>query len=420
MISVELHLFQRLSPLISEYLEEIQVVDVTPYLVEESINADFQFEYSRVFDFISSKVSFDLTYGANHSGLLDFVKYSNPSYILTAKITSDGQAEFWGVLDLNVSSGGNYKELFSLQFNDLFSYVYNTVGKYLLSPFRNRNLSSFLTTCYNCFPSTRQAPVISVGDRAQGFTHLNSNPTRNSDGTRSSVDASSIYIDNYFYTITANDFLLDCQKFYNAFIYTDGNGVINFINREIASGNAVDITNDNWEEEDVSSFHQMSPYNSILANLHPNMVTEIPLKLNPAYMLLMNKNNIASAFNVQNFAPWTDINIMPILSDLSNIPSGFNYLDMRIRLSKFDPTFRVFVAGDESTYSNNLIDDFKSLIIPQRPRNIRIARTDLKPLSEVILQGQHYKISEAHKEYYGGYSDLNLVGMNSNYPSPFN
>ena len=418
------------------FVQAGQSIDITQYLIQDTIETDFTFEYTQIFDRIVSTTKFELLPSANTNHILDLDAYQGPGQILTCQVTSDGNPDFWGVLDPLSSEYNRERQAFSLRFNDIFKYTYDLLAKSLLGFKSTIDLEGFLRNYlifsnYNVF--------INVGDLTQTFQQNHANSIRNSDGSRGTAPtADSLYIEEYINQITNNDFLFELQKYYNAFIYTDGSGNIFFVGKNQSISDLFTPPNFNpniddasFEEADSSNFSAPPQYNSILINyaagqgwkfyngynptaqwtptdyLRNTETTRIDQRDLSSYAVVFLAPNVVR--DPSSHTPFSapDLVVMKILDDLSNIPPTLNYYDLRFNLVGYSSTYRVF-AGKTL---DQVLTEYYNILIPQGTMKCKVNRTDLLPMQKVSRFGQNYNIVSIKKYYDQNYSELELLSL---------
>ena len=418
------------------FMQAGQSIDLTDYLIQDTIEADFTFEYTKIFDFITSSVKFELLPSANINNILDLTSYQGSGQILTCKVRNDDNPDFWGVLDTLNSEFSREKQVYILRFNDIFKYSYDLLSKSLLGFKGSVDLSGFLK---NYFLFSAYNVFVNVGDLPQTFQQNHANTLRNSDGGRGTAPtANSLYIEEYINQITNNDFLFELQKYYNAYIYTDGSGNIFFVGKNQSISDLIQPPNFNpniddgaFEEADTSNFSAPPQYNSILINypagqgwnfynesfptnlwtpkdyLRSTETSRIDQQDLSTYALIFLAPNVVR--DPTSHIPFTAAQLvtMKIMNDLSNIPPMMNYYDLRFNLSGYSSTYRVFAAKT----LDQVLTEYYNILIPEGTMRCKINRTDLLPMQKVTRFGRNFNIVSLKKYYDQNYSELELLPL---------
>ena len=370
------------------------IYDITQFLIDKTIMTEFKYEYTKIFDFIVSSASFEITENANVNNLLDLNLYANSTALLTCRIINDGIADFWGVLDLNSSSYDRENKKYILKFNDVFKYIYDRLSKYnVIFDKNDYSLEGFLKT-YLSFPLAGDEQLnINVGNLSHTF-----------DFSGFVGAAALLQLTN----MGRNNFLYECQKFYNAYIYTDGNGAINFINKLQSVKGPYYIDDDVFEEKDISDFAALPQYNSILINLPKNMLWDFSVPLSPSIIL---QDEFALVYNNAG-----DLNILQLGEDIVPV-KDMKYYDLRINLNGFATAYKIFTPPT----LKQIIDNYKNILIPTSISSCKIKRTDIPVMSKVSRLAYDYNIVSMKKYYHQKYSELTLLALNPTIlPNPFN
>jgi hypothetical protein len=368
-------------------------------LLEDEISIRYRYEYTRIFDFIISSMSISLDETANVRNMLDLLNKSysptwpNESRLFTTlKLTTIHGDEFWGIVDFQASSFDNILKIYNLRINDLFSEFYKSVkdsvmqGLYQPDPQNPPvNLKETVAT-FNLTRETGQAAF----DAAAVLRTIRGDDI----GTIPSEDDYNNYVGG---KMTRGQFLLEAQKNHNAYIFFDGDGVINFVSKTIPLFTLTDITNNIIEDTYEVVQTNTRLFDAALINYKTGWFT----------------NNLGTPISGEGWAfvygdengdlvSQTGINL-----DLSNIPKGFNWIDLRQLIPGPDATFGYReVLPDYNGV--DILSEFRDIFIPITKISCKINRLDLKPLQQIQLDGTTYNILEMEKDYITEEADILL------------
>jgi hypothetical protein len=194
--------------------------------------------------------------------------------------------------------------------------------------------------------------------------------------------------------MNAKDFILELQKYYGAFLYFSADRRLKFVNRgRFACSTPKDITNDIYEDEDIEEQRCMpNSYSSILCNVRGNW------KINSQGVLELWEGWVFIWWNeeVSTYEWLTGVN-----GDLSNIPNGMKYLDLRQKLtfSGNDFTYSFSNVLFDSRNSVDRFNDYKTVLQKQTRKFYAVDRTDIELQDQIQVfensKLQVYRIKES-------------------------
>jgi hypothetical protein len=359
-------------------------------LLEEEISIQYRYEYTRIFDFITSSMNISLDESANIRNMLDLVNKSyTPTWpdesklFTTLRLSTIYGNEFWGFVDFQASSFDNILKTYNLKVDDLFSVFHRSVKDSLMQTFYQPsppNPPVNLKETIAVFNLTREAGQAAF-DAAAVLRTIRGDEI----GTIPSETDYNNYVGGQ---MTRGQFVLEAQKNHNAYIFFDGDGVINFVSKTIPLFALVDITNNVIEDiyEVVQTNDRL--FDAALINHKTGWFTNnlgTPTSSEGWAFVYGNENG--------DLVSKTGINL-----DLSNIPEGFKYIDLRQLIPGPDYSFN-FKDVLPDYNGTDILAEFRDIFLPLTKIKCKINRVDLKPLQQVLLNGITYNILEMEKDF---------------------
>ena len=438
-----------LFPIDASYLKKIDNAEITSYLIEDSLEADFIFEYTKPFDFFSSSASFQCIREGNIRGMLDVSLQKDNSILVLVSIGND----FLGYIDIKNSSYDPVKQIYTINCIDLFQYIFKSRDNTLFYgqttdiqlnnvTIPHNTLKGFLLQYISVFGKSIRGNIL-AGQIGSPTPVYDIKTVIDNDGTfnvkdynaLTPVPVQGVYPTDTTGVMTYNQLLFEMQKYYNAIVYIDGSGTLNFISKNIYKDQKISIDGIIMEEKADDGFALNYLYNSILINVidyqaGPDQGWYHEMAGNGGWALLVMQNGNLVQYKVNGnmmmevsvgpngqIIRASDRNISPIVK----IPSYYNYLDVRQKLSHhnvydqpiidFDFPYNLFQV--RTLNQNALIYD-DILTSPQIIKR-NVIGTDLKPYQHVAISGNAYVITRLKKNYHQDYSELELRNTNINY-----
>ncbi len=370
------------------WFKEVSSVDVTDYLIDNTLMGDYRVEFTEPFDMGSSRMSFELISSAVNCGLLGLT-YED-GYMIGCQVWNNDVADFIGYLDRYSSFYDESNQKYILNFIDVLKLLYDTHKSYLCQDIEYFILGQPTTklnflNAYNSFflesnPYGARA-IINIGSSYTGIY----NPEYNSFGK----------------TMFVNDFLQELIKHHSGLMYMNGDGRIVFCNRNYGlTDDAQYIDAEIIEDSYSKQFSYYPIYNSILLNVKGEWQYISPgvYQQWEGWALIY--------YNNGDYSETIGIN-----SDLSNIPAKYqnSYLDLRQQFGnprEYSFTHRV-IFGAETRL--NVLNSFKQIINPQPTIKCLYKGTNLQLLERVALGDYSYILFGIEKDYTNNTSTLELV-----------
>lgn len=410
-------------------IEELASVDLTPYVINCKINKTL--EYRQPFDFIVSSAEITLyenniavtyndisgdsktVYPFDEGFPLEIYFQQTLSigtevypFLATIQILDgvrDGQ--FWGYIDYQSSYRDPVTNNFIIKLVDLFKYFYdgnNIFFNYLHLALLSGN-SFTLTGILRLFNGNRSIPMVDrVGIRL--------NPAQSGQievralmklGDPNQADA-SLRIKN-------TDMLLELQKFYGAYVFMDGNGKLNFVNRETppsSSGLGEFLIEDGYKRYYSEVF-----YDSVLcfAMIPGNIIDPgLPSGMYDVFALLKTVGDadksdtyLIDSRSFTNSQLDKLKTLYGIIRQYDQVPERYNYLDLRpyniLRIVKSDEDNNFHFFNDE--FSPDNFKYIKSLFVPTKKIAGSLYGEKLNLMASISVESEKFIITNAEIDY---------------------
>lgn len=348
-------------------------------IIEDSVKIRNSFQYEDVFSFVDSSAELRVVYEGNVVNALD-LSYIDRMHQIVVRIKRDSIPEYLGIIDSASSYYNKIDNTLHISLVGIYGWAYNILKDrtHDLVTYGN-SLEEFLIV-YNPL----QASIFGDSERV----YINVSPS-----SLTIKRDEFLEIQNQ---ITYGEFIMECQKYYNAYLYINGYGTLIFISKNNYKGNAGAIDEYILDEEYSITYYD-STYDSIMTNGFDE--TGVPGLILIGWRFAYILNGYLYILVLQN--------------DLSNIPDGREYLDLRqynlhpSYQNDYSPLHRVFEFKSPSVFYKT----FREVLNKGVKKNVTCYGVDFKPSMRCTLDSETYIIMAVDVEYNRQTSNLELMKL---------
>lgn len=380
-----------------KWYKDSNVLDVSDYVLDDEISIEERVEGNDVFEFESGGLSLTIMNTTRNENFINSTTYLfDDSYGFALEIILDGTNIFWGSIDKNTIAFDRIDNTITFDAVNWYKTLYDSLANYSLPDIIPTNVEDILEAIF-VKEDFIDSVNISVGDISQTIT-------------------------SGFYTTTLqpnympiNDFILELQKFYGAFLYVDQDRVLQFVNRGQYNSSTATAIDDYIEDINYEESQDVYPeYNSIVINLIGD-VEEVSL----------------------DEYPWVDYETaegwfhcwLGIASDGSNLLRTFdlngnidraetwhpyykNYLDLRQKVYYSDEEFQVGITYPDlfpELVTEEIFELYSTLFGGYKIVKLTLYGLGWKLFDKVTLDSSNYSIFSMVKNIKSGNTEVELI-----------
>lgn len=379
------------SPKIYIIPNPVATINVEDLLVEDSLTLLQQYESTKKMDLRVSRSSFNLINSIELQSFMDKywtadkyqdIVFVEPMYhIIGVHIIIDGIGKFWGYAKPENISYDPEGNIWMIDAYDWVKFVFETQAQNQLPDYPSSGhilLSNFLQDNMPMFNGLN----IDIGSFSQSWEAEDYNRI-NEDGVLVSVEN----------LMTVQDMLIEAIKYYCAFMYYDGNKTLIFKNRGKA-GSIKDINNKVISGQ-ITKTYRPRDYDSLLLSVKGEWDYS---------------GGVWSQWEGWSLVWLEDgeIQALTVNGDLSNIPTGRKYLDLRQNVPYTTFDFRLF----QTVSRDDVLEQFKDLLNNVDSYETELVGIDYELHNSCFFENKWYLIKSLEINYGSGTTKVILEKIN--------
>lgn len=317
-------------------------------LIEDEIEIDNKVELKEVFDLYCSNVELnfdnDETDETVPHTIDDYLNFSSlKTLIWGLQIIKDGTKKYAGYIKPESFYKDKENDKYNLTVVNWYKWMTDSLKDCTLPELSEYTITEFFGALgWDC--------EVFIGTQSEIFVAYDYNKLRESG-------------------FKVADFIFEMQKNYAAYIYVDENMKVKFVGKNYYTADeGIDITDDILEEDYKENIYEANEYNSVLMNVKGTWS-------GGTY------EGWAFVYYDSSYQVITGIN-----ADLSNIPDGMKYIDVRQQLdwnNDYDYSFSYVVFQDRDEIDR--YNDWANILRPTKRHFIKVDRTDIQLFNKVII-----------------------------------
>lgn len=346
------------------------VKDVSDYLIEESLTVTQQYESIKKLDLRVSRASFDIVGEDSIKTFIDKYWTTNQVdgyyHVMGVWVKEDGVGKFWGFTRPENITYDPDANVYTIDAYDWLKFLLDTKGVNQLPDHKTIDLTTFLEENLVVF-NTLDLDINGMSETWDGddYNYINEGDVI------TTVESS----------MTVEDMVSECIKYYGCYLYYDGDKNLVFKNRRVFN-ETINI-DDKVLGGEIFRSYKPRDYDSLLINVQGEW------KLN-------------SLGVYENYSGWAlvwydegELQSLVVNADLANIPIGRRYLDLRQRIPFESFQYRLFQSLDRGS----VLSQYQDLLIDSPVYNATLIGTSYNLNDKCVFEGNEYMIKNCEIDF---------------------